>query len=194
MTDRLSSSPRSEQPQGMSGDTHVVGNSDHSGNHSNASRTLVHNYPALRVGSQWTDERKATLIKLWDEGLSASVIANRLGGLTRNAILGAVHRMGLPKRRTTTVAVRRRVPSLRQASRPSRRWLFGQPNFACEPFTPTEADIAPLYLSIDGLKKATCRYPFGDTAPFSYCGHITAGPLPYCLSHARLCYQPARKR
>ena len=46
----------------------------------------------------WTDERVEQLKKLWSEGLSASQIANRLGDVTRNAVIGKVHRLGLEAR------------------------------------------------------------------------------------------------
>ncbi len=48
----------------------------------------------------WTDERVASLKKLWLEGLSASQIAKQLGGVTRNAVIGKVHRLGLSGRAT----------------------------------------------------------------------------------------------
>lgn len=46
----------------------------------------------------WTEERIAALKSLWEEGLSASQIAARLGGVTRNAVIGKVHRLGLSGR------------------------------------------------------------------------------------------------
>ena len=46
----------------------------------------------------WTDERVETLKKMWGEGQSASVIAKELGGVTRNAVIGKVHRLGLSNR------------------------------------------------------------------------------------------------
>src|SRR5258707_2747179 len=46
----------------------------------------------------WTDERVETLKKLWTEGLSASQIAAELGGITRNAVIGKVHRLSLSGR------------------------------------------------------------------------------------------------
>ncbi|KAB2849212.1 MAG: GcrA cell cycle regulator, partial [Hyphomicrobiaceae bacterium] len=42
----------------------------------------------------WTDDRVEVLKKLWAEGLSASQIASRLGSVTRNAVIGKVHRLG----------------------------------------------------------------------------------------------------
>ncbi len=50
----------------------------------------------------WTDERVELLKKLWGEGLSASQIAGRLGSVTRNAVIGKVHRLGLSGRATTS--------------------------------------------------------------------------------------------
>ncbi len=53
----------------------------------------------------WTDERVATLTKMWGEGNSASQIAKELGGVTRNAVIGKVHRLGLSNRATTKKSV-----------------------------------------------------------------------------------------
>ena len=50
------------------------------------------------TGAGWTDERVDLLRRLWDEGLSASQIAAQLGGVTRNAVIGKVHRLGLSGR------------------------------------------------------------------------------------------------
>ena len=51
----------------------------------------------------WTDERVETLKKLWTDGLSASQIAAELGGITRNAVIGKVHRLGLSGRAKSPV-------------------------------------------------------------------------------------------
>ncbi|MDG2341230.1 MAG: GcrA family cell cycle regulator [Paracoccaceae bacterium] len=52
----------------------------------------------------WTDDRVELLKKMWGEGQSASQIAKELGGVTRNAVIGKVHRLGLSNRSTTTTA------------------------------------------------------------------------------------------
>jgi GcrA cell cycle regulator len=46
----------------------------------------------------WTDERIETLRKMWDSGLTATQIAEELGGVSRNAVIGKAHRLGLPSR------------------------------------------------------------------------------------------------
>ena len=53
----------------------------------------------------WTDERVETLKKMWNEGQSASQIAKELGGVTRNAVIGKVHRLGLSNRTSGTEKV-----------------------------------------------------------------------------------------
>jgi GcrA cell cycle regulator len=66
----------------------------------------------------WTNDRVATLKHYWKDGFSASQIAQRLGGVTRNAVIGKVHRLGLAGRGNTS----RRGMSLRvRASRPAQR-------------------------------------------------------------------------
>ena len=50
------------------------------------------------AGAAWTDERVELLKRLWSEGLSASQIAAQIGGVTRNAVIGKVHRLGLSGR------------------------------------------------------------------------------------------------
>ena len=54
----------------------------------------------------WTDERVELLKKLWSDGLSASQIAAELGGITRNAVIGKVHRLGLSGRAKSTSTAR----------------------------------------------------------------------------------------
>ena len=64
----------------------------------------------------WTDERVELLKKMWGEGQSASQIAKELGGVTRNAVIGKVHRLGLSNRNSgTTANAKPAVPPVAQA-------------------------------------------------------------------------------
>src|ERR1044071_2868011 len=63
----------------------------------------------------WTDERVELLKKLWADGLSASQIAARMGGVTRNAVIGKVHRLGLSGRAKTAAA-----PAQPRSKKPAR--------------------------------------------------------------------------
>ena len=67
----------------------------------------------------WTDERVARLSKLWAEGLSASQIATDLGGVTRNAVIGKVHRLGLSGRAKSTTGGRPKRTTAETQSAPA---------------------------------------------------------------------------
>lgn len=69
----------------------------------------------------WTDERVETLKRMWVEGQSASQIAKELGGVTRNAVIGKVHRLGLSNRASSAEeeeAPQAAAPAKAEAARP----------------------------------------------------------------------------
>lgn len=157
----------------------------------------------------WNDERVELLKKLWADGLSASQIASRLGGVTRNAVIGKVHRLGLSGRATSSRSSSprpRRVQAPRQHRAPS--LLFGtRGNVALKAQFEADAepDLAPLEelviplaerASILTLKETMCRWPIGDPGEpeFHFCGRKKCGSLPYCEHHARMAYQPVQLR
>ena len=132
----------------------------------------------------WSDDRVTTLSKLWRDGLSASQIATQLGGVTRNAVIGKVHRLGLsgrgapstpramaqrparPRRRQRAVATRR-TPAMRHIAEP-----------------PPAAPEGPgLIDNLVDLGAHVCKWPIGDpkSAGFSFCGRRAEGR--YCAAH-----------
>jgi GcrA cell cycle regulator len=146
----------------------------------------------------WTDDRVATLRKLWAEGLSASQIAKQLGGVTRNAVIGKVHRLGLAGRATPSRPAKRPVrqarprvvgPSAPRFREPSARPLVVIPDL--EPLKLEDGRAA----SVLTLSESMCKYPIGDPtdADFAFCGRgSVCGP--YCQDHARLAYQPSQAK
>ena len=156
----------------------------------------------------WTDERVEQLKKLWAEGLSASQIANRIGSITRNAVIGKVHRLGLSGRATTVrikthrprvrtqVAKRLVKPRFAALGNPALRALY-QPD--AEPFTPVAEELViPVAerRSIATLTECSCRWPIGDPqeADFHFCNGTKVAGLPYCEFHARRAFQPPQAR
>lgn len=145
----------------------------------------------------WTDERVDRLKKLWTEGLSASQIAKELGGVTRNAVIGKVHRLGLSGRATPSRPPRRAVkphrprPAIRPSIRPVMR---AQP----APPPPVEAERLPSgeFATVLTLSEHICKWPIGDPDQqgFRFCGRRTKPSAPYCDAHARMAYQPTKKR
>lgn len=157
----------------------------------------------------WTDERVDQLRKLWMEGLSASQIANTLGeGVTRNAVIGKVHRLGLSGRvkapSSAKPRVRRSQSRQPRAHRPNGGGgMHGNTalSYAPRPYTaprPAEDVVVPLSdpITIMELREDTCRFPLGDpsTPEFRYCGGKSEAGIPYCPFHNQIAYQPAQDR
>lgn len=165
----------------------------------------------------WTEERVAELKKLWAEGHSASQIAKRLGSVTRNAVIGKVHRLGLSGRATPSRPVKRpprlarpkpqvmprqAAPAAQVAPRATTALAVRPEPAAHVHIAEAEANIEPKRLSngdmvtVLTVKDSMCKWPIGDPADanFGFCGHGTAEGSPYCAEHARVAFQPAKKR
>ncbi|EAQ12910.1 MULTISPECIES: GcrA family cell cycle regulator [Maritimibacter] len=105
----------------------------------------------------WTDERVETLKKMWSEGQSASQIAKELGGVTRNAVIGKVHRLGLSNRAggspaTTAKAPAKEKPAAKPAAKKPATAKAAEPKAepaaaeaapAAKPVTPARKQIIP---------------------------------------------------
>jgi GcrA cell cycle regulator len=160
----------------------------------------------------WTEERVAELKKLWAEGHSASQIAKRLGSVTRNAVIGKVHRLGLSGRATPSRPVKRPPrlarPKPTQAPRQAQPTARGANAMAVReaaapaPRVEVETNIEPQRLpngdmvTVLTVKDTMCKWPIGDPADttFGFCGHASQDGSPYCAEHARVAFQPAKKR
>jgi GcrA cell cycle regulator len=138
----------------------------------------------------WTDDRVEQLKSLWTEGLSASQIARALGGVTRNAVIGKVHRLGLAGRATPTRVERPRLPSAPRVS--VRTHIPEVPVVEEDPLTLSDGNHATVLT----INNAMCRWPIGDPADneFHFCGHKPKVGSPYCEAHARKAYQPQQLR
>jgi len=139
----------------------------------------------------WTEDRVELLKKLWAEGLSASQIARQLGEVTRNAVIGKVHRLGLSGRGSPSRSER---PKSVTMPKPVAKPVLVRPTPTAEP--PVRLPGGE-FATVTTIKENMCKWPIGDptTAEFRFCGHKTSGGTPYCEYHARMAYQPAdRKR
>ncbi|UWQ92776.1 GcrA family cell cycle regulator [Aliisedimentitalea scapharcae] len=92
----------------------------------------------------WTDERVELLKKMWGEGQSASQIAKELGGVTRNAVIGKVHRLGLSNRTTSASAAKAAEPKEKPAPAAPKVEAKPKPQPKTEPARPvTPVEAAP---------------------------------------------------
>lgn len=153
----------------------------------------------------WDDDRIEQLKKLWSDGLSASQIAAELGGVTRNAVIGKVHRLGLSGRAKTKPAVAARPRKVvKTTMRTTSIGIRG--NLAVVELADAEPDIRPVRenvvipmsrrISIMELREGVCRWPLGDPlqTDFAYCGADCGAGRTYCEAHARIAFQPHNDR
>jgi len=157
----------------------------------------------------WNDERVELLKNLWVNGLSASQIAIELGGITRNAVIGKVHRLGLSGRTKAppTSAPRPRKPRpsphVMRVSRPATRGntalaTLHSYDLDIEAGPQLVENIVPIgqRCTLLELSEGKCRWPVGDpgSPEFFFCGGKPLESLPYCGYHSRLAYQPVAER
>jgi GcrA cell cycle regulator len=159
----------------------------------------------------WTDERVELLRKLWLDGRSASQIAAELAnGISRNAVIGKVHRLGLSSRTKAPSAAPQRQrprPVVQRSSvaRSPSAFIRGATALAVDlrpvaaPLPePIEEVVVPLAecVTIMELRESMCRWPIGDpvSAEFRFCGSKASPGASYCAHHSRLAYQPAQDR
>ena len=160
----------------------------------------------------WTEERVEQLKKLWTEGHSASQIANQLGGVTRNAVIGKVHRLGLSGRATPSRPVKRPPRLSRPKPAPQRveRPVAPTPEVAApqqqqpstlpavakstEPLDPVKLANGD-FASVLNIRESMCKWPIGDPMDkdFAFCGRAASGG-PYCAEHAKVAFQPKKSR
>jgi GcrA cell cycle regulator len=146
----------------------------------------------------WNDERVELLKKFWAEGLSASQIASKMGGVTRNAVIGKVHRLGLSGR-AAPAKPQRGCDHAAEAMEPAPA-VFARK--ATHPIIDEPEFVAPVILSsgdmttVATLKGNMCKWPIGDPAKddFHFCGQSAPSGKPYCAYHANVAFQPAQRR
>lgn len=147
----------------------------------------------------WNDERVELLKKFWAEGLSASQIASKMGGVTRNAVIGKVHRLGLSGRATPAKPQRgceldyhdEEPTTATTFARTEIDTMITEPEFTAPPVL-TSGDMT----TVATLKGNMCKWPIGDPAKddFHFCGQSAPTGKPYCAYHAQLAFQPAQRR
>ncbi|OHB26332.1 MAG: hypothetical protein A2790_20265 [Phenylobacterium sp. RIFCSPHIGHO2_01_FULL_69_31] len=120
-----------------------------------------------------------SLRELWGAGLTAAAVALQLG-VSRNAVLGKVHRLGLEPRRKGRPRTPRRAVRRRPAPKPR-----PEPKLRSKRFVEAaDAVGGPLVARLEDLAPRTCHWPFGDPQDpdFGFCGRPSAGGC-YCPPH-----------
>jgi GcrA cell cycle regulator len=141
-----------------------------------------------RIGSPWTEPRIKRLADLWRDGKSASEVAAALG-VTRNAVIGKVHRLGLSGDGRHAQA----RPAKPSTQRPSRPRAVRAPPGPQRAFV-TEA-LTGLVPCLEDLPRRACHWPIGDpkAEDFAFCGR-RADVQPYCPVHRAVAVAPRGKK
>jgi len=144
----------------------------------------------------WTAERIEQLRNCVVTGLTCSQIAAEIG-VTRNAVIGKIHRLGLAPARPAPAPGSCR-PRLRPPRSATQRRLLRLVYAEGAPLTgETEAVKSAQPRALLELTQGKCRWPLGDptAADFAFCGNDIATGFSYCAGHARMAYRaPARRR
>jgi len=142
----------------------------------------------------WNEEKVQKLKELWGKGNTASQIAEIIGGISRNAVIGKAHRLNLSAKIKTRQTISQNINSssqsnntnLKKGSRKHRfRSLLLDKNF--EP---------AKNLQLEELNEHTCKYMEGhpDEEGSSFCGRKTIEKFSYCPLHLMIVFQPKGKK
>ena len=142
----------------------------------------------------WTEEKVAKLKELWGKGNTASQIAEIIGGISRNAVIGKAHRLNLSakiKTRTATSnqnferTIDEKNIKIKRGRKSKFKSLIIEKNF--EPEKPKQ---------LEELDENSCKWPIGhpNEKSFYFCGRSSLKDFSYCKLHLLYAYQPKGKK
>src|SRR5919107_1760460 len=145
----------------------------------------------------WTEERIERLKKMWADGATASQIADELGGVSRNAVIGKAHRLGLEQRPSPVKPGEEKEAKKTAAPAPAASAPRPAPPRRLVPAKPSP-DVADKTSLLD-LNDRICKWPIGHPGEpdFHFCGEPANPGFPYCVDHCGVAYQaqlPRRDR
>ena len=142
----------------------------------------------------WTEDKIAKLKELWGKGNTASQIAEIIGGVSRNAVIGKAHRLNLSAKIKTRTATSSesfensnsdKINKIKKSRRSKFKSLIIEKDF--EPENPK---------TLEQLDENSCKWPIGhpDEKDFYFCGRSSLKDFSYCKLHLLYAYQPKGKK
>ena len=151
----------------------------------------------------WTDARIDLLRSSWEQGMTASQIADLLGeGVSRNAVIGKAHRLGLQARPSPVKGGEAAIADviIGSVAQPVATPVVAPPaprQVAAPPRKVRPPGIAkPAQTTLLDLSEKVCKWPIGHPgdADFHFCGKPSATGFPYCMEHCAVAYQAQQPR
>ena len=142
----------------------------------------------------WTEEKVEKLKELWGKGNTASQIAEIIGGISRNAVIGKAHRLKLearaPSKQSSSPKSRENRQVMKRSPAPMSRKAKFQSILLDKNF---EAENPK---SLEELTEDTCKWPIGhpNEEKFYFCGRKPEGEFPYCKLHVLYAFQPKNQK
>ena len=141
----------------------------------------------------WNEEKVAKLKELWGKGKTASQIAEIIGGISRNAVIGKAHRLNLSAKIKTRVSSNNNYTNIqnelkiksKKGKKSKFKSLIIEKDF--EPENPKQ---------LEELDDNSCKWPIGhpDEKSFYFCGRTSLKDFSYCKLHLLYAYQPKGKK
>ena len=144
----------------------------------------------------WTEEKVNKLKELWGKGNTASQIAEIIGGITRNAVIGKAHRLNLSAKikiktraassnETYNASIEQKNNKIKRGRRSKFKSLIIEKDFEHE--NPKQ---------LEELDENSCKWPIGhpDEKSFYFCGRTSLKDFSYCKLHLLYAYQPKGKK
>ena len=141
----------------------------------------------------WNEEKVAKLKELWGKGNTASQIAEIIGGLSRNAVIGKAHRLNLSSKIKTRISsnqnfqngINENITKQKKGRKSRFQSLIIEKDF--EPENPKK---------LEELDDSSCKWPIGhpEEQSFYFCGRSSLKDFSYCKLHLLYAYQPKGKK